>query len=321
MLNRRFVLSGLLGAALLTGAFGDAAPASADALNEFRVGYQKGSAILVIAKQRAVLEKRLKSLGIENVRWVEFQFGPPLLEALGAGAVDIGVVGDAPPIFAQAARANLVYVASAPASASAILVPKNSPIAKPEELKGKKIAIAKGSSSHNLTVQALAKHGLSFDQIEPVYLAPADAVAAFTTGRVDAWTIWDPYFAIAETKHGARILVSSDEDGLASNSFYLANRTFATEHPDVLEAVLDELAEVTRWADANRDKLATISAEATGVDLAAQELASRRYAIDLQPISDATIAQQQHIADTFAKLGLIPRSINVREIVWTSPTN
>jgi sulfonate transport system substrate-binding protein len=320
MFTRRIFLSGLVGAALLCGTL-SAGTASAATAKEFRVGYQKGSAILVIAKQRQVLEKRLKEVGVENVKWVEFQFGPPLLEALGAGAVDIGVVGDTPPIFAQAAKANLVYVASTPASASAILVPKDSPIRSIADLKGKKVAIAKGSSSHNLTIQALAKHGLSFGDIEPVYLAPADAVAAFSTGSVDAWTIWDPYFAIAENKHNARILVDTNDPALASNSFYLANKDFAQNHPDVLEAALDEIAGVTKWAADNRDQLAQIAADTTGVDLQSQTIASKRYLIDLQPISDAVVARQQGIADTFADLGLIPSRINVRDIVWIAPTN
>ena len=128
MFTRRIFLSGLLGAALL----------SRDAQRRHSVGAQRprssGSATRRAARSWSspssaqVLEKRLKEVGVENVKWVEFQFGPPLLEALGAGAVDIGVVGDTPPIFAQAAKANLVYVASTPASASAILVPKDSPI-------------------------------------------------------------------------------------------------------------------------------------------------------------------------------------------------
>lgn len=319
MFSRRIVLSGLLGATLLSGAL--SAPAQAEAPEEFRIGYQKGSAILVIAKQRQVFEKRLKELGVEKVKWVEFQFGPPLLEALGAGAVDIGVVGDTPPIFAQAAKANLVYVASAPASASAILVPKSSQIQKVEELKGKKIAIAKGSSSHNLTVQALAKHGLSFKDIEPVYLSPADAAAAFATGSVDAWTIWDPYFAIAETKHEARVLLSSTESGLDSNSFYLANRDFAQKHPDVLKAALEEVSGVSKWAADNRDQLASISSQATGVDLGAQTIASKRYRIDLQPLSEDVIGKQQAIADTFSDLGLIPVKINILDAVWSPATN
>jgi sulfonate transport system substrate-binding protein len=275
----------------------------------------------VIAKQREVIEKRLKELGVENVKWVEFQFGPPLLEALGSGAVDLGVVGDTPPIFAQSAGANLVYVASAPASASAILVPKDSAIKSVADLKGKKVAIAKGSSSHNLTVQALATNGLSFADIEPVYLAPADAVAAFATGSVDAWTIWDPYFAIAENKHNARILVDSNQKGLESNSFYLANKDFAQQHPDVLKAALEELSGITKWAADNRDQLAQISSEATGVDIGSQTIAAKRYVIDLLPISDDVVAKQQSIADTFHDLGLIPNKINVPDIVWNAPTN
>ena len=321
MFNRRIFLSGLMGATLLSGALSSGIAAAAETPMEFRVGYQKGSAILVIAKQRQVFEKRLKEIGVENVKWVEFQFGPPLLEALGAGAVDIGVVGDTPPIFAQAAKANLVYIASTPASASAILVPKGSAIQSVTDLKGKKVAIAKGSSSHNLTIQALAKYGLSFKDIEPVYLAPADAVAAFSTGRVDAWAIWDPYFAIAENKHNARVLIDTTDKQLDSNSFYLANRDFAQNHPDVLKAALGEVSSITRWADENRDQLAKISSEATGVDVESQTIASKRYVIDLQPISDAVIAKQQGIADTFAELGLIPNKINVREIVWIAPTN
>jgi sulfonate transport system substrate-binding protein len=319
MVSRRIILAGLLGATLLADGFG--AAAYAEAPTEFRVGYQKGSAILVIAKQREVFEKGLKKLGVQNVRWVEFQFGPPLLEALGAGAVDIGVVGDTPPIFAQSAGANLVYVASTPASASAILVPKDSAIQSVADLKGKKVAIAKGSSSHNLTVQALARSGLSFGDIQPVYLAPADAVAAFATGSVDAWTIWDPYFAIAQNKHSARILVDSNVKGLESNSFYLANQDFARQHPDVLKAALEEISGITKWAADNRDQLARISSEATGVDLQSQTIAANRYSIELHPITDAVVAKQQSIADTFHELGLIPNKINVRDIVWNAPTN
>ena len=321
MISRHLARAGFLGAAIAAGSFSFDAAQAADQLKEFRVGYQKGAAVLVIAKQQETFEKRLKALGVEQVTWVEFQFGPPLLEALGAGAVEIGMVGDTPPIFAQAAGADLVYVASTPASASAIVVPTDSPIKAVEDLKGKKVAIAKGSSSHNLTIQALKQHGLSFGDIEPVYLAPAEAVAAFTTGQVDAWTIWDPYLALAEIKHGGRPIATTDEPGLESNSFYLANRQFANDHPDVLQAVVEEVKGVTDWAADNRDQLARISSDVTGVDLAAQTIASDRILLDLQPITGETIAKQQHIADTFAELGLIPRKIDVREIVWTVPTN
>src|SRR5689334_17275171 len=110
MVTRRVLLSGLLGATLLSATLEGAA--QAETLKEFKIGYQKSSSLLVAARQQKVFEERLKALGVENVKWVEFQFGPPLLEALGAGAVDFGVTGDTPPILAQSAGAQLVYAAS-----------------------------------------------------------------------------------------------------------------------------------------------------------------------------------------------------------------
>jgi sulfonate transport system substrate-binding protein len=315
------MLTGLLGATLVAGSLAIGAADAAEARKEFRVGYQKGAAILAIAKQQQVFEKKLKELGVEKVEWVEFQFGPPLLEALGAGAVDIGSVGDSPPIFAQAAGADLVYISGSSTVASGVVVPKDSPIRSIAELKGKKVAIAKGSSSHNLTVQALRKFGLDFPDIEPVYLAPADAVAAFTTGQVDAWTIWDPYFAIAETRHGARSIATTNDEGLGGYSYYLANRTLANEHPELIVAVLEGLQEVSDWANANKDKVAAIHSEVTGVDIDSLNHAYARYEIKQLPFDDTLIASQQKIADTFFELGLIPAKINVRDIAWTAPTN
>lgn len=320
MLKRRHFLSGLMGAALLTGALSLSNARAEDAPGEFRIGYQKSSSLLVVARQKQVFEQRLKSLGVDSVRWVEFQFGPPLLEALGAGAIDFGVTGDTPPILAQSAGAGLVYAASSPAVQNAILVPKDSPVKSVADLKGKKVAFGKGSSSHNFTVQALKKGGLAYSDIVPAFLSPADAVAAFTTGSVDAWAVWDPYFAIAEIKHNARALVTT-ADGLDSNSFYLANKDFAERHPIVLKAAVEELSGVAKWASENCDELAKISAEATGIELAAQKAATDRYKIEVRPLSDEVIAQQQSIADTFYDLKLIPNAIKVRDIVWSAPSN
>ena len=308
MTTRRFLLAAALGAVAFAGT------AAAQDLKEFRIGYQKGG-IFSVVKQQKTIEARLKTLGVDTVKWIEFQYGPPLMEALGLGAIDIGPVGDTPPIFAQAAGANVVYVASNPASDSALLVPQSSPIKTLADLKGKKIAFAKGSSSHNLTVQILAKAGLTYADITPVYLTPADAAAAFARGSIDAWTIWDPYYAIAELRQKARTLAST-KAVQPSNSFYLANRTFAGRHPAILHAVIDEVAKVTAWADKNRDKLAAAISEITGVEREAQQLAVDRATIALRPINEAVIAQQQEIADTFHKLGLIPKPIVVRDAVW-----
>ena len=320
MFNRRYVLAGLLGAPLLTSGLSLGGAGASDVPQEFRIGYQKSSSLLVVARQQQAFERRLGELGVGNVKWVEFQFGPPLLEALSAGAVDFGVTGDTPPILAQSAGARLVYAATSPAVQNALLVRQDSPIRTVAELKSKKVAFGKGSSSHNFTVQALKKAGLDYADIEPAFLAPADAVAAFTTGSVDAWAVWDPYFAIAEAKHGARPLVTT-ADGLDSSSFYLASRSFAEAHPDVLAAVVDELGGVAEWAADHKGELASISAAATGIDLAAQKAAIDRYRIEVRPLSDEVVTRQQAIADTFHALGLIPNPVNVRDIVWNAPTN
>ena len=314
-ITRRTTLGGALGLAGLALSTG-AAPAQ-QVPKEFRLGFQKGG-ILSVAKDQNALEQRLKMLGVDGVKWVEFQFGPPMLEALGLGAIDFGYVGDTPPIFAQAAGAKVVYVAVTPASQSALLVPENSPIRTLADIKGKKIAVARGSSAHNFTVQLVAKAGLAFTDIVPAYLAPSDAVAAFSRGSVDAWVVWDPYFALAQRHQKARV-VATTKDVADSNSFYLANSDFAAKYPKVLVAVIDELTKITAWSAQNRDKLAAAISAVTGVELEAQRIAVDRADIALRPMTATVIAQQQQIADAFLKLGLIPKPIVVRNAVWSPP--
>ncbi|WP_256743146.1 aliphatic sulfonate ABC transporter substrate-binding protein, partial [Cronobacter sakazakii] len=156
-----------------------------------RIGYQKGSVSMVLAKSHHLLEQRYPNT---KITWVEFPAGPQLLEALNVGSIDLGSTGDIPPIFAQAAGADLVYIGSEPPKpkAEVLLVAENSPIKSVADLKGHKVAFQKGSSSHNLLLRALQKAGLKFTDIQPVYLTPADARAAFTQGNVNAWAIWDP---------------------------------------------------------------------------------------------------------------------------------
>lgn len=286
---------------------------------EVRIGWQKGSAIQVLARKQQVIEKRLKALGIDNVKWVEFQFGPPMLEALGAGAIDLGAVGDTPPIFAQAGSANIVYAAATPSAQHAVLVPKDSPIKTVADLKGKKVAFGKGSSAQNVTVKALAIAGLTVKDIEPTYLAPADATAAFNGGNIDAWTVWDPYYAIAELRYGARVIADTTDARLRSSSYYIAHRDFAAKHPAVLSAVLDEVRQLTVKAGQNRDELSAVAAEATGIDASVWKVDFNRAEFTLGPVTDAHVAQQQQLADTFHSLGIIPKKINVADIVWRAP--
>jgi aliphatic sulfonates family ABC transporter substrate-binding protein len=294
--------------------------AASESLKELRIGYQKTSILLAVKAQK-VLEKRFEPQNV-TVRWVEFPFGPPLLEALNVAAIDYGYTGDAPPIFAQAANANIQYVAVIPSRGygQAIIVQDASPLQTLADLRGKKVGVAKGSSAHDLLVAALESANIPWGDIAPVYLAPADAAAAFARGAIDAWSIWDPFYAIAELKQKARAL-QVDPKIANQNSFFLANSDFIAQHGDVVAAINEEIGKATKWAGEHRDETAELFAEASGVDLAAQKRAVDRTEFTFGPLTDGVIAEQQAVADRFSHLGLIPRSITVRDIVWTKMPN
>jgi sulfonate transport system substrate-binding protein len=313
-MDRRSFITGAAGLGFALPQAAQAQTSSA-APRELRIGFQK-SGVFLIAKAQGLLEKRFEPLGIA-VKWTEFQFGPPLLEALNVGSIDYGPTGDAPPIFAQAARANLYYVAAneTPGNGSAILVPANSPIQTLADLKGKRIGFARASSAHNLTIAAIEKAGLAPTDFTPVYLPPADARAAFERGSLDAWAIWDPYFAIAEKIPGARIL-SLSRGVVAQNSYILGNRGFTDKHPSVIATANEELAKVAVWAGNNRPEVAALLSQATGIDRESWTRAVDRTEFAVSPVSETAIAEQQRVADRFHRLGLIPRPVTIRDIVW-----
>ena len=291
--------------------------ASAEAgIKEIRIGYQKNG-VLVIARQQAALEKHFNPLGVD-VKWVEFSSGPPMLEAMNVGSIDYGAVGDSPPVFAQAAGAAIVYAAGQPiTNGQGILVPQNSAIRSIADLKGRRIGFTKGSSAHNIVVQTLEKAGLTYADITPVYLTPPDAGPAFANGSIDAWAIWDPYFAIGETKQNGRILVNASEI-TKSNSFYIANRDFAKNHGAVLQQIVDVTSSTAKWAEQHRDEVAKSLSAVTGIPLDIQTVAANRSSFVVGPITDDIITTQQGVADRFFKLGLIPKPVTVRDIVWRS---
>jgi len=288
----------------------------AQELIELRIGYQKSASLFVLQKAQGTLEKRLAPLHA-SVKWVEFPAGPQLLEGLNLGSVDVGYVGEAPPIFAQAAGAKFAYIGYDPAApeAEAVLVPKDSAIQSVAALKGKKVALNKGSNVHYLLVKLLEKNGLKLSDIQPVYLAPADARAAFETGSVDAWVIWDPFAAAAEKAIGARVLASGK--GVVNNyQYYLAERGFVAKNPQVIQALFDDSVERGAWLKANLKKAAAQIAPLQGLPVEVVELSLRRYEFKVQPVPDSVIADQQKLADTFYELKLIPKAIAVRDAAY-----
>jgi len=284
-----------------------------------RIGFQKYGK-LVLLKGKGSLEAKLAPLGYKVV-WTEFPSGPPLLEALNVGAIDFGNTGEAPPIFAQAAGAPIQYVAYEPPApkGEAILVPKDSPIKSVSDLKGKKVALNKGSNVHYLLVKALEKAGVKYSEIEPVFLAPADAHAAFERGAVDAWVIWDPFQAAAEAATGARTV--ADGTGIVANyQFYFASKKFLQADPKIVELVLAQLSAVDDWAKGDIHAVAEQLAPSIGLSVPVVEVALKRQAYGIKPVTDTVIADQQQVADTFFALGLIPRQIKISDVAWRPGT-
>ncbi len=297
--------------------FGAITQAQAETL---RIGYQKYGT-LVLLKANGSLEKRLAAKGID-VKWTEFPGGPQLLEGLNVGSVDFGTTGETPPVFAQAAGADLLYVAFEPPAptSEAILVPKDSTIKSVAELKGKKVALNKGSNVHYLLVRALEEAGLKYSDIQPVYLPPADARAAFERGSVDAWVIWDPFQAAAEQQLQARTLI--DGKGLVSNhQFYLATRPYAEQHPEVIEALVEEIRGIGEWVKANNEQTVAQVAPLLGLSADITRLAVQRQSYGAQLITPEVVEAQQKIADTFTALKLIPKQLNISDVIWHAPAS
>ncbi|ABK10750.1 MULTISPECIES: sulfonate ABC transporter substrate-binding protein [Burkholderia] len=300
--------AGLAGLAL--GPLAAAAARADDSGTRLRIGFQKYGNFVVL-KARGTLEKRLASQGV-TVQWLEFPAGPQLLEGLNAGAIDVGTVGETPPIFAQAAGVDFVYIGNEPPApqGEAIVVLPDSPIRTLAQLRGKKVAFNKGSNVHYLLVKALEHAGLTYADIQPIYLTPADARAAFVQRSVDAWVIWDPYLAAAERQLGARVVANGE--GLVRNTqYYLAARKYAAAHPQVLRALLDEVDAVDRWARDHVPEVAAQLSPLVGLDAPTLEVALKRAGYGVQPITDATVAYQQSIADAFTTLKLIPGKLSV----------
>lgn len=289
------------------------APATA-AEKVVRIGYQKYGT-LVLLKGKGLLEKKLEKIGY-TAQWTEFPAGPQLLEALNIGAVDFGSTGETPPIFAQAAGAPLVYVAHEPPAprGEAILVQKDSPIKSVADLKGKKVALNKGSNVHYLLVKALEEAGLAYSDVKVSFLPPADGRAAFERGAVDAWVIWDPFQAAAEVAIEAREL-RNGEGIVPNHQFYLGAKKFIDANPQAVDVLIEAIAEIDVWTKSNTAAAAAELAPSVGIPEPVLVKALDRQSYGVRPLDETVVKQQQAIADTFFDLGLIPKKLSIADVV------
>ena len=300
MFDRRSLLLGLAAAPAL---------GSCTARPRLRIGYQNG--LLLIAKALGRLD------AVARVEWRAFASGPPLLEAMGVGGLDLGGTGDTPPVAAAASGSRIMLAAVQPVdgAAAAIIVPARSPLHDVGELKGRRVAWLRGSSAETFVGRALASRGLTVSDVEAVNLAPGDAAAAFAGGSLDAWAVWDPYFAAAEIDHGARVLLGG-RPLAASSSFIAANADVAAAQGDVLRDVLQALRATATWAAANRAQLGGLIARETGLPPAVAARVASRQDLAIAPLTPEVIAAEQQVADALFARRQVPARVDVARLAW-----
>ncbi|NGO06447.1 ABC transporter substrate-binding protein [Streptomyces sp. HC44] len=280
----------------------------------------KGSLTLNVGDQKGGSEAVLRAAGeLENldykIKWSTFTSGPPLLEAVNAKAVDIGGVGNTPPVFAAGADSKISVVAAwhGTSKGEAILVPTNSSLRTTEQLKGKAVAVAQGSSAHYQLVASLKEAGLKLSDVKVKYLQPADALAAFTGGKVDAWAVWDPYTSQVLQAEQGRVL--TDGDGVVNGLTFQVAAPGALADKKKTAAIGDYLERLRRaqnWVYDHPEEWAQVWAKDTGLPYEVALASVKRTNASRIPVAvdKPLIASEQQIADTFTELKLIPRKVD-----------
>ncbi|MGX9741372.1 aliphatic sulfonate ABC transporter substrate-binding protein [Pseudocitrobacter corydidari] len=284
---------------------------------ELRIGYQRFGNLGVL-KARQTLEREFAGRGV-NVLWSEFPAGPQMLQALSNNDIDFGTTGEAPPVFAQSRENALLYVAWEPPAprSVAMVVPNDSDIQHIRQLRGKRIALNKGSNVHWLLVQILEEAGLRLEDVKVVYappkypLTPSDYLAA------DAWMMWDPVLSDAE-KSGQLRIVATGEGRVNNHQFYIARRQYAQHNDDIIAHVVDALGRTGKFIDRQRHDAAQLLSSELGLDITSLECALARRSHQTREMDLKVIRAQQTIADRFYALGLLSKPVSVRDAIWNA---
>ena len=306
-----------LGVSVLAGCGGAATGNEAAVKDDGSVDLSKVT--LIVGDQKGGSKALLQAAGeLDDVpyriQWQEFTSGPPLLEALNAGSIHVGGVGNTPPLFAAAAKGQFKVVQGATygGTGDAIVVPKGSTIKSVAELKGKKVAVAEGSSANYHLLAQLQKAGLKYTDVDVQNLQPADALAAFTSGHLDAWAIWEPFTSQAEQEAGAKVLTTGE--GLVNGYTFQVASDAALADPATTAALKDyesRIARAQEWSIDHREEWAKTWSQETGLSEDITLAATKKRQIKLVPIDQEVIDSEQQMADTFADNGLIPGKIDV----------
>jgi sulfonate transport system substrate-binding protein len=283
------------------------------------IGIQQSLGPLMLAQNQKWFEKEFKKIGV-NVKWTEFQSGPPQFEGIASGHLDFGQVGNSPVISGQGADIPFLEIANSSdgLKGNAILVGKNSKIKSIKDLKGKKIAVAKGSSGFNLLYRALDQNGLKPSDVKIIQLQPDEAQPAFENGSVDAWSIWEPFISLQNLKNEARILADGDSLKVASPGFTIVREGFAKDHPELVVKFLQVYQKALEWQNEHFEESVDILAKQKNLDKEVVRQVLKNNPAYNRPTSKEIIAEQQRTADFQQSLGVIKKKIDTGDVVDNS---
>ena len=273
-----------------------------------------------MANQKSTIKALLEASGESQnvpyeIKWSEFPSASPLGEALNAGAVDVGALGDAPYVFALGAGASIKVISIIHAegrNTTALLVPKDSPIKTAADLKGKKIVTGRGSIGHYLAIKALNDAGLTTQDVQFIFLLPAESRLVLDNGTADAWATWDPYTTVVTSQSNARVLVSGKH--LLSNHLYFAATGQAIADKRVqLDDFVARIDRAYAWANTHPEQYAAAQAKITGLPLAVHIEVAKDTHLSPVTIDDTVIHGLQATADTYVKEGLLSKHIDVSQ--------
>lgn len=280
-----------------------------------KIGVQGKGGLFGKAQEEKWFENAFGELGAK-VEWVEFQSGPPMIEAMASNHLDFAGMGNMPPIAAQAAGVDFTIISQLLTGTNnvAIIVPKDSKIQSIADLKGKKVAVTKGSNAYNFLYRTLDKAGMKESDIQEIQLQPDETQPSFEGGKVDAWAVWDPYISLNTLSGKARVLADGESEGVLSPSFQLVRSDFAKKYPALVTLYLKTFEKARLWEADNQDEAYQRYADERKIPLDLVKGMQARTAMTNTPVSAETIADQQKTADFQFDLGTIRKKINVADV-------
>lgn len=276
------------------------------------IGYQKGDPF-DIAKARGQFVKKMAAKGYK-VNFKEFQDGNSLMQALKAGSIDYARTGDTPPVSALSSGTKLTYIAgsSSKAKGSGILVKKSSTMSSLSDLKGKKIAYTKGTSSQYMVISALKKAGLTTSDVTLVNMDQSSASIAFSKGKVDAWATWDPYTSQAQLTQNAKLLTNGT--GITNNRDYILSlQSYAKNNTEVSKYLIKYLQEDMKWANSHHSELITMMSKSLKVSKSVVKKLVDRRTFSISAMNSTYVKEEQKIADLFYEEGLIKNKVDISD--------